>query len=240
MSATNRLPTPRALRLPDWEISVRKRSVCRLARADGAVGTGFVVAFDQSLCLMTNHHVLPGREYVAGAKAWFDDDGSDAHDASENAGWSLDLTLASDTMFLYDQDLDYAICSLSKESLQLLNEQRVRALPVSKSPVRLGDTVVLVQHPDGRGRELSIDSITDLFSSFVTYQCETAAGSSGSPVLRAWEVVHTSPDIVLSYRMLSQSALTWPASRSSQCTTSVLPNKLAQGGATKECSSRLS
>ena len=92
-------------------------------------------------------------------------------------------------MYLADAGLDYAIVGLTSKARARLKRRGVRDLRVASAPVRIGDPVVIVQHPNGGPREVSVDNVTDLFSTFITYQCETAAGSSGSPVLRAWEVV---------------------------------------------------
>ena len=49
--------------------------------------------------------------------------------------------------------------------------------------LRKEDSIMIFQHPKGRGKEYSQDKISNIEKPFVFYQADTETGSSGSPVL---------------------------------------------------------
>ena len=49
--------------------------------------------------------------------------------------------------------------------------------------LRKEDSILIFQHPKGRGKEYSQDRISNIEKPFVFYQADTETGSSGSPVL---------------------------------------------------------
>jgi len=49
--------------------------------------------------------------------------------------------------------------------------------------LRKEDSIMIFQHPKGRGKEYSQDRISNIEKPFVFYQADTETGSSGSPVL---------------------------------------------------------
>lgn len=165
-------------------------SVARVAYADGSpVGTGFMVA--PSLFL-TNHHVIgapdEARRMVLEFNYELDADGR-----------SLPVTrfrLDPQTLFVSDDtdDLDYTVIAVGESAdgparladfgyLPLLDtdDKHMKAMFVN-----------VIQHPDGRPKELVTreNRILARTANTLIYGADTLKGSSGSPVFNDdWEVV---------------------------------------------------
>ncbi|OUC11549.1 MAG: hypothetical protein B0A82_27085 [Alkalinema sp. CACIAM 70d] len=79
---------------------------------------------------------------------------------------------------------------ISHATLQtLLSEELLKQLPAEDLP---GEVVNIVQHPQGRPKEVVIynNRVQQLYSQFLAYETDTEPGSSGSPLLNQnWELI---------------------------------------------------
>ena len=142
-------------------------------------GASCIFDFDGS----TEPVTLPLSNRAAHARA----DGSGISTGRAAVGGGSLVLSATPLLYLGDPGLDYALLELPQRTQKDLKARGIDPLPVADpliEPVRIGDSVVLVQHPEGRPREVSVDRVTDLRPPFLTYQCVTAVGSSGSPLFR--------------------------------------------------------
>ena len=84
-----------------------------------------------------------------------------------------------------DNDFDFAIFKLKdaneKDGVSI---EKVRSLP------KEGTQVSIIQHPQGRTMELSVDEIVSTGANDFFYKADTNAGSSGSPVFdKKWRLI---------------------------------------------------
>lgn len=167
----------------------------RVARAVGRIhirgdqgqalgyGTGFLVS---PRLLLTNHHVLSSAAQARRSVVEFNYQES----ASGEMQSSEVVALQPDTLFLADADLDYALIAVAAEP----GLGTYGWLPLISDPgkVLVGETVNIIQHPNGEPKQLAIrhNQVVDELEQFLHYQTDTDPGSSGSPVLNdQWEVV---------------------------------------------------
>lgn len=169
------------------------RVVVRRPTPDGPAavgrGTGVLVAPD---VLMTNHHVLPDAEHARVSLVEF--------------GYELDVLgnelpadrweLAPDDLFLTSPwaALDTTLVRVARKHGRAPGEVYGQAqLEPEPGKVAVGEPVCLVQHPDGRRKEVVLlqSSVTELFQEgFLHYTSDTLEGSSGSPVFTVtWDLV---------------------------------------------------
>jgi endonuclease G, mitochondrial len=169
------------------------RVVVRQPTPDGPAalgrGTGVLVGPD---VLMTNHHVLADAEHAAVSLVEF--------------GYELDVLgneLTPDVWELVPGDLfvtspyaelDTTLVRVARKNGKAAGEVYGQAqLKREPSKVAVGEPVCLVQHPDGRRKEVVLfqSSVTELFEEgFLHYTSDTLEGSSGSPVFSVtWDLV---------------------------------------------------
>ena len=146
-------------------------------------GTGFMVS---PRLLLTNHHVFESAESAVGSLAEFnfqvDPDGQ--MQSSRAFGF------APEDFFLTDAALDYTLVALKPDAG--LTEFGWLRLIEETGKVLVGETVNIIQHPNGEPKQLAIreNRVVDELDRFLHYQTDTAPGSSGSPVCNdQWEVV---------------------------------------------------
>jgi len=182
-SATlERLMGPKSTLVPIsyLEIGLRcARSVVRIKREDGGLGTGFVT--DGNL-LITNNHVLP------------------------NSGAAEQSVVQFNYQAMPDgTNAPYEEAALDVESFQTSAEDdwsaiRIKgdlpakwgSLPLKRTAVSAGDHVNIIQHPGGGPKQISLSANVVAFvgGGRVQYLTDTLPGSSGSPVFDArWNVV---------------------------------------------------
>jgi V8-like Glu-specific endopeptidase len=150
---------------------------------DLGYGTGFLVS---SRLLLTNHHVLPNAAQARRSVVEFNYQES----ASGEMQNSEVVELEPETLFLADADLDYALIAVAAEP----GLEAYGWLPLISDlgKVLVGETVNIIQHPNGEPKQLAIrhNQVVDELEQFLHYQTDTDPGSSGSPVLNdQWEVV---------------------------------------------------
>lgn len=156
----------------------RAHSVCRIV-TDLSYGSGFMVV--NRNYIMTNNHVLPNRDVAQGSSAQFDYD----HDNEE-----FHVALDPEKLFITDQNLDYTIVALASHSLP----EVIQPITLLENPatVTRNERVNVIQHPQGRRKEVSIhdNKVTYVYDKIIRYTADTEPGSSGSPVLNnQWQLV---------------------------------------------------
>lgn len=186
---------------PAWwleEGAVRSRAVCKIdasgidykGRSGSWSGSGFLVA-PGILC--TNHHVLNSKEVATRSRALFDfaalPDGSLRQPATfrlrpDLLFWTSPVVAAGGR-----GGLDVTFVAVEGEpgatygSIPLLRQSFAVA---DKDPLNI------IQHPNGRLKEVAIRDNTVVFQNtqVVHYESDTEAGSSGAPVMNdGWELV---------------------------------------------------
>ncbi len=143
-------------------------------------GTGFMISPN---LLITNHHVLPQRNLLAGAIFRF----NYQLDLNGNPELFKDYSALPEGIFYYNDKLDYTVVELMNNPG---NEWGYLTL---KPQVPLPDNRVnIIQHPSGLPKQISIRNNFIKFadSNIIQYVTSTLPGSSGSPVLNDhWEVI---------------------------------------------------
>lgn len=157
------------------------RAVVKIRRADGATGTGFLVAPD---IVLTNNHVLP--DVATAAKAHAVANYEEPPDG-DPAPRSFEGDLAPGRLFVTQQDLDFTFCGV-------LGLQGQGTIPLARDSLTLGpsEVVNIIQHPRGRPKEIAIqdNQVVKANGVVVHYVCDTEPGSSGSPVFdNRWRLV---------------------------------------------------
>lgn len=142
-------------------------------------GTGFfsklnLEGSEDGYGVFTNNHVLGTVAEAENAFATFGYEGS-------NVGEKVKLR--PKIMFRTQKELDYTFVGVNKKDINNL-KQRIEPIPMEPEPeLRKEDSIMIFQHPKGRGKEYSQDRISNIEKPFVFYQADTETGSSGSPVL---------------------------------------------------------
>lgn len=187
-----------------------ERQVCRVERNGNAAGTGFLVGPD---AVLTNWHVVEGAIQAGALSAVtcrFDYlrlvDGTRQPGVSvglHQAGClsfgsyaPAELTKTPDNPEPNSGELDYALLRLAS-AVGNKNDGEERGwirLPDSEMPMKKGDPLIIVQHPDGSPMKLALDTNAILGVNAnrtrVRYTTNTEAGSSGSPVFTLdWALV---------------------------------------------------
>jgi endonuclease G, mitochondrial len=166
-------------------------AVGRVKRADGAFGTGFLVS---PWLMMTNHHVLETEDTAAEATVTFRYE----EDDNDELQGTVRLALQPERCFVTSpvvDGLDMTLVAVAPTSDGLAPGAAFGCIPAQglTGKVLVGEPVNIVQHPDGRPRQIAIRynlllSVDDAVS--LTYSTDTLPGSSGAPVLSdRWELV---------------------------------------------------
>ena len=142
-------------------------------------GTGFMISKN---LLMTNNHVLSTPEEAASATLLLDY----SYSSEEEERNALRYALRPDQFFITSDanDLDYTIVAVDvpDEGLRRPWFQLISG----SGKALLGDSVNIIQHPDGRRQEIvvrnSAVTFVDEAKDYVYYEADTEGGSSGSPV----------------------------------------------------------
>ena len=160
------------------------RWVCKIELADG-MGTGFLL---KGGYIMTNRHVLDSLETAKTATVLFNYRDVQ-YDDMELMDYQIDETgpfiIGEKSDNEADNDFDFAIFKLKdaneKDGVSI---EKVRSLP------KEGTQVSIIQHPQGRTMELSVDEIVSTGANDFFYKADTNAGSSGSPVFdKKWRLI---------------------------------------------------
>jgi V8-like Glu-specific endopeptidase len=157
------------------------RAVVKIERADGAAGTGFLIAPG---ILLTNNHVLPDRATAASARVHANYEASPPADTS---GQAIAVPLEPQALFVTHAELDFTFCGVS--GLDFLGSVPLRRDSLNILPA---EYVNFIQHPRGRPKQVALQDsqVVKVDSVVVQYCCDTEPGSSGSPVFNnRWHLV---------------------------------------------------
>ena len=130
---------------------------------------------------MTNNHVIPDVATAELSKAEFDYDEDDL---------LFTVELKPERFFITDVDLDFTI--IACDSAPLPDNIEPIALLRDPHTVTRGERVNIIQHPQGRRKELSLhdNKVNYVYDIGIRYTADTEGGSSGSPVFNnEWNLV---------------------------------------------------
>lgn len=164
------------------EIGVaRAQAVCRISTQvplGTAFGSGFLVG--NRNYIMTNNHVLPDLESAQSATVEFDYD----QDTIEYL-----VSLQPEMFFVTSQELDVTIVRCDPSALP--DSVQAVQIPESQHLVTRKERVNIVQHPQGRRKEIALhdNTVTYVYDKAIRYTTDTEGGSSGSPVFNnEWQL----------------------------------------------------
>ena len=172
--------------------------VCRILVDGAAMGSGFMIAPG---VVMTNQHVIHDSEEAGNTLLEFGYEfGFDDIKASRR---KFKVDLSKPFAISGEDDLDFAIFAITGEGVDSLGW-----LPLEPRTDKIleGEPVVIVQHPNGREKELCLfnSELVQRVQAFLHYTTDTEPGSSGSPVFnRQWQVValhHASLTLPIQHR----------------------------------------
>jgi V8-like Glu-specific endopeptidase len=171
----------------------RARAVCKIdtegvdheGQPGEWVGTGFLVGKN---LLLTNHHVVNSIETARSALCVFNYQVAPGDESEETQAFRL----APDELFVTSPlkgGLDYTFVWIDSSA-----NVQYGAIPLTRSAftVHPGDRANLVQHPDGRKKEVALhdNEVLQDTGLLLHYATDTEGGSSGSPVFNnRWELI---------------------------------------------------
>lgn len=166
------------------------RSVGRIAYHNGrAQGTGFMVS---DRLLLTNNHVIETAQLASNFVIEFDYELDPTDRPRSISRFALDAS----TFYLFDDvdDLDYALVAVGPKisGPGSLADFSYCALSAAKDKHALGEVANIVQHPDGRYKEVVLreNSLVARLDYVLHYIADTEPGASGSPVFNNdWQVI---------------------------------------------------
>ncbi|CAN7191699.1 DNA/RNA non-specific endonuclease [Variovorax sp. LjRoot84] len=151
-------------------------------------GTGSLVS---PRLLMTNHHVLTDAQSARFSEAEFDfEKGEDGRPLPVST-----FALLPELFFHADPELDFslvAVAERSEDGKTPLSQFGFNRLSQELGKIILGESVNIIQHPDGRSKQIALqqNELIDRLDNFLHYQTDTAPGSSGSPLYNnQWEMI---------------------------------------------------
>ena len=164
------------------------KSVCQVIRADGTKGTGWLL---EGGWVMTNHHVIPNKDYARSAKLVFDYE-EDLHGSKRiTTEFQLD---AETGLFSNLLELDYAYLKVidnPENPISAWGYLKLLSNDNSKRPKK-GDFVNIIQHPLGQYKQIALtrNDVINIDNHKIFYRTDTEKGSSGAPVFnQSWEVI---------------------------------------------------
>lgn len=147
-------------------------------------GTGSLVS---PHLLLTNHHVLPDAETAASSSIEFNfQEGLDGRPLASKV-----IPLDPSTLFSNDEELDFALVAVDANPSEL-TPFGFNPLIAAEGKTIVGDFVTIIQHPQGRMKEVALreNRIVDVLDLYLHYETDTEPGSSGSPVFNdQWELI---------------------------------------------------
>lgn len=167
-------------------------AVARVAFLDGRPqGTGFMVAPG---LFLTNHHVLKSPDDARRFQVQFDYE----NDPSDRPRTASAFFLNPDACFVTDdiQGLDFTLIGVGQRRSGNRALDDFGYIPLSDAGDKhaLGETANIIQHPDGRFKEVVLREnrlvARDETHQVLHYTADTEQGSSGSPVFNnEWEPI---------------------------------------------------
>lgn len=149
----------------------------------GYVGTGWRVSSQNRM--LTNHHVIGNSQNPADFEVWF---GYEHVNCSSDGQVQPGIKVRGGARLVGDSGLDFQLFTLNES--QLGSVARFGYLGLNVGGVTPGQVIYIPQHGGGSPRQLAlfvdgggrcrIDATT---GTLARYACDTAGGSSGSPVI---------------------------------------------------------
>ncbi|WP_291837189.1 DNA/RNA non-specific endonuclease [Brevundimonas sp.] len=169
------------------------RPVGRITIRDGggrALGdaTGFMVT---PTLLLTNQHVLADAATAAASRVDFDCE-------LDRLGFPRPTTTFGfdpGRFFVVDAALDMALVAVSPQPMRgdgRLGDYGWLRLSPEVGKINVGEAITIIQHPNGRTKQVALreNRLLDITADHLTYESDTAPGSSGAPVFNdSWQVV---------------------------------------------------
>jgi endonuclease G, mitochondrial len=170
----------------------RANAVCRIAFNTGAnQGTGFLVAPG---LMITNHHVISSANLASQLQVQFNFENDAQGQLKQPTSFSLDAArcfVTDDT-----QGLDFTLVAIGAKRAGSGTLADFGHIPLSDAADKhmLGETANIIQHPNGRPKEIVLREnrivARDETQVALHYATDTEQGSSGSPVFNdGWEVI---------------------------------------------------
>lgn len=166
------------------------KSVGRINGYGTSFGTGFIVGHQ---VLMTNHHVLSDPKTAENFTFELNVEESKLGKSHKIYEYQLN----PERFFLTNKKLDFTLVAIIDDPIKELDNFGWHALLRVQGKIRKGDTVNIIQHPEGNNKKivvhnsyfLHLENDTDL-DQFCWYSGDTEEGSSGAPVFNnRWEIV---------------------------------------------------
>ncbi|WP_196816063.1 trypsin-like serine peptidase [Candidatus Nitrosocosmicus oleophilus] len=160
---------------------IRQRAVARV-KMGSKFASGFLVS---SSLFLTNNHVISTQGQIQNSTFEFNYQ-KDIHGDVQ----STDSYTASEDVFITSDknDLDYTLIKLNNNP-----GDKWGYIQLNKNPqYKKGSFCNIIQHPDGRYKEISIQEnrLTKIFAKYIRYFTDTETGSSGSPVFNnEWDLI---------------------------------------------------
>ena len=154
------------------------KAVCRFITPSG-VGTGFLI--DKGI-VITNHHVLEDANSAEISYVEFD---------YEEHKQAIKVRLKPSDLFITSpfEELDFTIVACETEGIEDIKPIRLLRNPTT---ITRGEYVNIIQHPNGRKKEIALQDNTVEYvkDKVIHYSTDTMKGSSGSPVFNNdWQLV---------------------------------------------------
>jgi V8-like Glu-specific endopeptidase len=159
------------------------RSVAYVSVSAGAErwsGTGFMIAPGLA---MTNHHVISDSTQLPGVLLRFNYQENFAGEAQP----TKEYRAKAGGLFAADPKLDFAILEVDGDP-----GNEWGWLPLHPGDIKTGDRINIIQHPEGRPKQISMQNnlVEYVGGDVLQYVTSTNPGSSGSPVFDdSWQVV---------------------------------------------------
>ncbi len=166
-----------------WWLEAALIASKKVARIDlgNDFATGFMITED---ILITNQHVFEYKDDAKNSKVQFNYHLKDWQTPSNPDNWECDV----DKLFKSNEALDYAIVKLKDKGGKKAG--RVWGyFDISRDiDLSVNDRANIIQHPDGRRKEIAFreNQVRHISDQFIQYLTDTDKGSSGSPVMDDW------------------------------------------------------
>jgi len=157
------------------DISTERMAAVVYIDVGTGTGTGFYIKYGDKHCIMTNNHVIADPAEAGRATCYFD--------FEDGRRGQKPIQLKPDGLFITKRDpFDFTIVQVA-DARQVAQRPPIPFVP---RQMKVGDKVIIVQHPGGSRKTLTEGKIESYLAKRdkgdMTYSADTLPGSSGSPV----------------------------------------------------------